>query len=280
LLLGSWLVGSAVTALQYWEFSVRRTEGEVLVERGLFERSTRTVPYRRVQAVRQKEGLLRQMMGRVTVAIDVAGIGVTGEGGSPTDESGPTVLHPLVRAADAPSFTGMMVPGHEPPELVRLPRAALSRYVFRAVAVPAIVAAVLTYLVPFGWIGVVLPVVAGVWGVWAYRDARWGLGSEVLALRWRDVGRTTVLVRRRRIQSVAVSQHPLQKGAGLASLSVHVAASPSNATFEMVHLPEEDAMRILAWVSGRGPGGAGDVSGHAPPALADPPPDVWHATFE
>lgn len=242
MLVAAWVVGSVATALQFWDFLVVRSGGEVRVERGLLQRNTRNVPLDRVQAVRYTEGLLRQAIGRVTVGVDAAGIGAGGD-------LGPTVLHPLLTAAEARRFGDVMVPGHITPALRPVPRRALRRYVFRSTALPLVASLVVAVFVPYGWAALVIPCVAAAWGVWVYRDAGWGLAGEVLAIRWRSVARTTALVRRSRVQSVSVSQHPLQKIAGLATLSVHVAASPANATFTVRHVDEKDALCALQWVS-------------------------------
>lgn len=243
LLVAAWVVGSVATALQFWDFLVVRSGGEVRVERGLLQRNTRNVPLDRVQAVRYTEGLLRQAIGRVTVGVDAAGIGAGGE-------LGPTVLHPLLTAAEARRFGEVMVPGHSTPGMRSVPRRALRRYVFRSTVLPLLPSLVVAWFVPYGWAALVIPCVAAAWGVWVYRDAGWGVSGEVLAIRWRSVARTTALVRRSRVQSVSVSQHPLQKIAGLATLSVRVAASPANATFTVRHVDETDALGALEWVSG------------------------------
>jgi putative membrane protein len=256
LLVIAWVVGSIGTALQYWDFVAIRADEEVRVERGLLQRNTRNVPLDRVQAVRFTEGLLRQAIGRVTVGVDAAGIGSGGE-------LGPTVLHPLLTSDEVRRFGEVMVPGHTPPRLRPLPARSLRRYVFRATIGPLIVGVLITLLLPYGWLALLLPCVAALWGIWMFRDAAWGVFGEVLAIRWRSVARTTAFVRRRRVQSVSVSQHPLQRIAGLATLSVRVAASPTNATFTVRHLGEADAMSALEWVSEgveqRGDQGAGET---------------------
>jgi putative membrane protein len=242
LLIVVWVVGSVATALQYWDFVAVRSGGELRVERGLLQRNTRNVPLDRVQAVRFTEGLLRQAIGRVTVGVDAAGIGGGGE-------LGPTVLHPMLTLAEARRFGDVMIPGHIQPVLRPVPARSLRRYVFRAAIGPLIVGGLVALFVPYGGLALLLSVGGALWGVWMHRDAAWGVTGEVLAIRWRSVARTTALVRRRRVQSVSVSQHPLQKIAGLATLSVRVAASPAAATFTVHHIVEADAMSVLEWVS-------------------------------
>ncbi len=242
-LVSAWVIGSVATAMQYWDFLTVRTDGEVRIEQGLLQRNTRNVPLDRVQAVRLIEGPLRQMIGRVTVGVDSAGL-ATGS------ELGPTVLHPLLGRRDAVRFCDLMVPGHDAPPLLPLPERSRRRYVIRTMIVPLVLAIPLVVWQPVAWpaLLVVLPAAAA-WALLAYRDAAWGLRGDVLALRWRGFGRTTALVRRRRVQSIEVSQHPLQKRADLVTLSVRVAASPSTAVFTVRHLDAADAERVLEWVS-------------------------------
>ncbi len=238
----AWIAGSVGTALQYWEFVTKRTDDELRVERGLLQRNTRSVPLDRVQAIRLVEGPLRQMIRRVTVGVDSAGLATGGE-------FGPTVLHPLLTAQESRRFCDLMVPGHMFPELRRVPKRARRRYVIRAIALPMLVAGVLAATMQYGWLALSIPILSSGWGLLAFTDAAWGISGDVVALRWRTFARTTALVRRRRVQSVTVSQHPLQKIAGLASVSVRVAASPMTAVFQVRHLDERDAIGIVEWVS-------------------------------
>ncbi len=239
-----WLVGTVTTALTYWDFATARIGDEVRVERGLLQRETRTVPLGRIQAVRVIEGPLRQALGRATIGVDAAGI-AAGDG----QQTGPTVLHPLLTRPDIARFIDLMAPGHRVGTLLGLPERARRRYVIRAALLPLAVALPVAVLVPWGWLALALPVSAGAWGLLAYADAAWALHGGVLAIRYRHVARTTVLVRRLRIQSVAVSQHPLQRIAGLATLVVHVASSPQPATFRLAHMEYDDALRVVQWVS-------------------------------
>jgi putative membrane protein len=242
----SWVAGSVATALQYWEFAVVRSDGEVRVEKGLFQRNSRVVPLGRVQAVRLVEGPLRQMIGRVTVAVDSAGI-ATGA------EFGPTVLHPMLTLPDARRFCDLMVSGHELPRLQPLPARARIRYLVRLAALPTVIALMVALLVPYGSLAFLVPLALAIWALAIHADAAWGVNRDVLAIRWRGLARTTALVRRARIQSVSVTQHPLQRLAGLASVSVSVAASPTPAVFSVMHLDQADAWRMLEWVSNGAP---------------------------
>lgn len=262
LALVSWVAGSIATALQYWDFAVARSDGEVRVEKGLFQRNARAVPLGRVQAVRLVEGPLRQMIGRVTIAVDSAGLAAGAE-------FGPTVLHPLLTAPDARRFCDLMVPGHGLPRLQPVPARARIRYMVRLAALPAAIALPVAILVPYGSLAFLVPLVFAVWALLVHADAAWGLSREVLAVRWRGLARTTALVRRPRIQSVSVTQHPLQRLAGLASVSVSVAASPTAAVFSLRHIEQDDAWRLLEWVSDGARIGADEGVGTANQSLGD-----------
>lgn len=251
-----WIIGTVTTALKYWDFVTVRTGDEVRVERGLLQRETRNVPLGRIQAIRLVEGPLRQALGRLSVGVDAAGIAAGGE-------MGPTVLHPLLLRPEAVRFVDIMAPGHRVGVLLGLPQRARRRYVIRAAAVPLLVTLPLVVLSPWGWLALALPVAAALWGLLAYSDAAWAVRGGVLAVRYRHIARTTVLVRRLRVQSVTVSQHPLQSLAGLATLVVRVASSPAPATFRLAHLAYEDALHLVEWVSD-------GVEGPAPVSAGNP----------
>jgi putative membrane protein len=62
-LLVSLVISIVATILVYWEFTVVRDDGRLIVTRGLFEKRRAVVPVSRIQAVRMDENLLRRTLG-------------------------------------------------------------------------------------------------------------------------------------------------------------------------------------------------------------------------
>jgi len=254
-LLIAWFVTAVSAALRYWEFSVARKGEELRVEKGLLSRSTRTVPFSRIQGVRLAESLLSQIIGRFSVSADSAGVpgGDTGQREISGDFGGPTVLHPLLDHQEVRLFFEKMLPGYTIPRMKKIPRRSLSRYILRGTLLPLMVAVPVAIMIPYGWLALVVPVVMAAWSILAHHDAGFGTDESMLVIRRRAIQRTTVLVRRSRIQSLRVSQHFLQKISGLASVEVSIASSSFRTVFKVRDIDQTDAWNLIEWVRFRSP---------------------------
>ena len=63
LILVAWTMSVGSFILKYANFRIRRLDRELVISKGLLERRQVTIPYRRIQAVRIVEGVLRQPFG-------------------------------------------------------------------------------------------------------------------------------------------------------------------------------------------------------------------------
>ncbi len=226
-LLFSLALSFALTALGYWNFTLRVRDRVLEVERGLLTQHRDTVPMERIQAVRVEENPFRRLMGLAKVQAVVAGRAGTSQG------QGTNVLLPVAPRADAfalaAEMAGLSGPGAPPgiPELTPMSTAARRRRWVRAGLLGGVVLA-FGVLAPGGWGAALL----------------WALGATLLALpfaegAWRGLGwshlgthllvregiltRTTTLVPLVRLQSVEVTQNPFQRRLGLATLTLPVA---------------------------------------------------------
>ncbi len=244
MILVAWLVNCVSTALRYWGFSALCGGDVIVVEHGLLRRVMRSVPLRRVQAIRYKESVPAQMVSKVAVSADCAGVMWGTEA-----QSGSDVLHPILEREEALRFSEAMVPGHLPPQMQPVPRSGLPLYVVLPAIGPLIAAVAVAVFVPYGWLAFLVPLLAGAWGVAMHKDAGWGFDEATLALRWRLISRTTLVVRRSRIQSIEVTRNPIQRRMGLATVHVQI-ASVSRAA--VAHVEESEAWRLFEWVSRKG----------------------------
>ncbi|WP_229053698.1 PH domain-containing protein [Aeromicrobium sp. Leaf350] len=210
---GGWavqIVGSRV--LDQWGYRLSRVPHGLRVERGLFTRTSETIPFDRVQGVAVVEPLVWRQLGWRQVLVAVAGAGGQGESGE--QDKAATVL-PIADPELARLVVDLLVPGaveqlderHTPPR---------SGWVFA----------------PIG------------------RRFRW-IGADDVAMvsstGW--VTRRTSIVPHRKNQSVAVEQGPLQRRLGVASVSVHSPDGPVDVAG--LHLGRDDAFAVATEASRR-----------------------------
>lgn len=251
----AWFATAVSAALRYWEFSVARRGEELRVEKGLLHRSTRTVPFGRIQGVRLVESLLGQLIGRFMVSVDSAGVAGSDKGSveAPSDLGGPTVLHPLLDHQEVRLFFEKMLPGYTMPRIKKLPRRSLLLYLLRGTLLPLVVAMPIAILLPYGWLALAAPIALAAFSALMHHDAGLGTDDSTLVIRRRRIQRTTVLVRRHRIQALSVSQGPLQRVMGVASVRVTIASSSLRSAFRVRDIDQADAWALIEWVRFRSP---------------------------
>ncbi|GAA3529290.1 hypothetical protein GCM10022234_28230 [Aeromicrobium panaciterrae] len=192
--LGSWLiqiVGQRV--IQQWDFTLSRGERGLRIERGLLSRTSQTIPYDRVQGIAVKEPLVWRRLGWQRLEVDVAGYASQGD-----DAGGDNANSTLLPISDAPlanAIIAELLPGADP---ALTPR---------------------TYASPRSW--VFAPI--GFRYRWVAANDRTFVASEG----W--IQRTTSIVPHHKTQSVELSQGPLQRWRGVATVEVHSPKGPVDA---------------------------------------------------
>lgn len=220
LIVGAILVSIVGTALVYGGFSVTRDSKRLRIRRGVITERVGTVPLSRVHGVRVIESPLRQLLGYVAIEVEVAGY--RGQ-----DEVTRTIA-PIVRRADLPTVLPRLLPGFSWPTapLQRVPARARRRFLTVPLwwaAVPTI--ALVVSPIGIGRIAAVVPLALAVWiGRLAARDAGWHREGALLAIRWRAIGRRTVLATETRLQRASAQTNPFQRRADLSTFAVRLSS--------------------------------------------------------
>jgi putative membrane protein len=210
------LVGFALVQARklsaFYGFTVAQTRAGLQVRRGLLERSTQTIALARVQGVVVSEPLLWRRMGWARLDVSVAGYG------NADDLEG------------RPAATTVM------PVAPRTQVLDLARYLLRGEDEDA--------EVDLGALALTPPPDAARWlDPVARRTRAAGVGADLVASREGWMVRRTHLVRHGRVQSLRLSQGPLQRRLGLADL--HVDSPPGPVRVRARHRRVEEARALL-----------------------------------
>ncbi|MDQ8044278.1 MAG: PH domain-containing protein [Solirubrobacteraceae bacterium] len=236
------IVSVVGTVLLYANFQITRDERRLRIRRGLITEHVGTVPIDRIHGLRIVESPLRQLLGYASIEVEVAGY-------ARQDEATRTLV-PYVRRSEVPALIERLVPDITWPTapLRPVPRRARRRYV----TVPLLVSLIPVAGIVAAPIGVaraaaiLFPGLAIAIGVWRARDAGWLLDGDVLVLRWRWFGRSTLLARAPRLQLVIARATPWQRRAALATLMVRLS---NKRTGQVRHLDSADATGLLGVAS-------------------------------
>lgn len=247
----AWLLAIATTALTFGNFELRREADQLYLQYGLLDRRRTTIPIRRIQAIQIREGVLRQPFGFAEIRFETAGFG--------NDVSSSGVLFPLLPRREVPDLLARASPEFlmeiERPDVERLPARARPRYIIETSIGWVITIGIASLIVwrfldiPLWWLWMLglafLTPVFGWLGHWRYRDAGWLIDNGRFLIRWRSVGRTTMLTRVQRIQYRKLTANLLQRRASLVSFETSVAAGGLGGQASLAHMDRDEAERMV-----------------------------------
>ncbi|MBC9225154.1 PH domain-containing protein [Aeromicrobium sp. 636] len=198
----SWAVAQMIMTriVAQWNFTVSRGERGVRIERGLLSRSSQTIPYDRVQGIGVVEPIVWRRFGWSRLDVDVAGYG------NASDDSGgvaSTTLLPIANDDVARRIVEELIPD---PERGTAPEVRPTRrsWIFA----------------PIGW---------------KFRSFAATLHTVTTTTGW--ITRHRSIVPHHKVQSVGLSQGPLQRRRGVATVQVHTPDGPVSAKIKHLDAP-------------------------------------------
>ncbi len=239
--LGAWLAGTVGAVVAYQGYVLlRRSDGRLAVDGGLFTR--RRVEWRtnKVQAVMIDEPWLRRLAGLASVRVETAAV-TRGEGGTATAEAlVPAVASEriafvvnAVSALSADPETTVWKPAH--------PLAILRAIVFAAIRGLVLTSLATWFLWPWGaLVGLVIPLFLAL----AWADSRalaWALTDEALLVRGGYFRRETSIIPRAKVQSATILQPLWWRRRRVARLAV----SAAGVQIAVPPMDEDDANALL-----------------------------------
>ena len=135
-------------------------------------------------------------------------------------------LLPLVKKKDIAAILSPFLTDYQfATEFKPIPVRAKSRYIFRSCifSIP-IVAASFIFFKAWGFLSLVLLVLCAFWALLKYKDGGWVVEQQQLTLRYRTIGRTTVFMKKDKIQSLDMKDSIFQRRKRLASVEAFVKA--------------------------------------------------------
>ncbi|WP_353853757.1 PH domain-containing protein [Bacillus sp. Bos-x628] len=240
----AWVLSVGVTALQYANFVAKRKGNDIIITRGFIERHQMTIPLSRIQAVKIKENLIREPFGFATVMLVSAG-------GSMSEKETSSVLFPLIQKKRINELLSLFTDHYQlEPELKKVPRRSLKRYLISYGFFPLIFGVILSvHFPPWGYLALIPFLIALFFGYLAYKQSGYAIRDQMIQMTTRGIGRTTGIVLRKRMQNYTMTQSYFQKKGRIASIHTFVKSSILLDSFGVHHLEEEDAKRVFDWYS-------------------------------
>jgi putative membrane protein len=92
-------------------------------------------------------------------------------------------------------------------------------------------------------------VLSALWSFMKFRDAGWSVEAGMLTFRYRNIVRSTVFMRKNKVQSFSVKQSYFQRKKKLATVDAIVKSGHVGSGGRVIDLEKKDAERIYHWYS-------------------------------
>ena len=249
------LLSVALAILQYHGFALREDDGRLMVERGLLARSRASARRRRIQAWSLREGVLHRWFDRRSLRVDTA----SGQRGREAGVHALKDIAPIATPARCDALLAHFLPGMGWDTLDWQP---LHRGAWWRIALPGLVVVLLAtglLALRFGAWGALglLAVPLQLWRARRIADAcGWACNGRLVAWRSGWLSKAWNLAEIGKLQAVRLSQSPLDRRLGMASLLLDTAgATPFGPPLHLRHLPREAAealsARLVTQLAGR-----------------------------
>lgn len=241
----AWVIALFGTMLKYANFTVRKVDNDLVITRGLLEKRQFTIPLNRIQAVRVSENLIRQPLGYASAYLESAG------GSALDQESSKVIILPIVKKSRIPDLLGPYLSDyHFRTNLTAAPRRAYIRYLLKGwiLTLPIIIGSI-WFFRPWGYAALVLLVISALWSFLNFKDAGWSIENGMLTLRYRSVVKSTVFMRKNKVQSFCVKESFFQRKKQLATVEAIVKSGHGGTGGKVMDLEKQDADAMYHWYS-------------------------------
>lgn len=241
-LLVAWVVSVVLTLINYYDFTIRVEDDEIILTRGLLEKKKITIPLSRIQGIRVVENPLRQLTGYATVIVDSAG-------GSMAEKDEKIRLLPLIKKTKINPVLMQIFPDLQfEPSFKKVPnRSRKFFYRLDFLWMIPVATAVSYFFYPFGLLSLLLFPLSYVLGIWQKKTAGFYIEEQQLVVQYRVINKVTVWMEKKRIQAMTERTTYFQKRANVSSIITTIKSGVAGAATTIPHIEKADAEKLLDW---------------------------------
>lgn len=276
-IIATWLSITVADAFNNAGFECRRKGTRLEVEHGLFQHSTQALDIDKIQEIKVKQGLLRQIIGYASISA----LTITSNAGGSDEEkrraSTGVLLHPFIKLSRVENVISDILPEFEfcLNKEKRVAHVALRRSIIRDTIVKNIgfwymvayfvfcmtcemfvdqsLKALLNeqlHVLSLATIPVcvAIMVLGFVDGIVWYKSSSFDYTDAFIQITKGGFHRSFVSIPRKRVQWIYTSRNPFQRRVGTSTLNIRTAAGSGGTTTRLIDLAASDAEMCLTWI--------------------------------
>lgn len=250
MLLVGWIFSIITTLVTYYGFELAFLGTRMRRSYGLLTQVENVVPLRRVQLMRTTETVLQRAFGFCKVYVETAGGFSAQQAQEKQQVTGSSLISPLLESGRFGELSSLVLPDAEANlgsvDWQQISPKTVYRQV-RSTVFFSIVLAAAGYYWLHWWTLAIIPALIGLGALsgWLrYKTSGWSDAHQVFCSRTGVLGRLAYYAPVSKIQSVSLSQSPIQRRFGVATLTFRTAATSGAAAVEVLDLPAETAEHL------------------------------------
>ena len=243
-LLLAYIISTILVVLKYTNFTVKKSEDELIITRGLLEKRRLTIPIAKIQAVRVVENIIRQPFGLATVYVETA------SGSIENNENSKVMLFPIIKKQKIKqSIEPFEMDYMFDVPIKHVPQHALKRYVLRQwIWIIPVILIVVYFFRPYGYMALLLFPIFTFYAYLSFRTAGWNIFERQLTLTFQEFfSKNTYIVRKDKVQSMTSRQSIFQKKVKLESITANSMTGLGPSSGDVVDIDEKDVAIIKKW---------------------------------
>ncbi|MGV8979650.1 PH domain-containing protein [Clostridium sp.] len=212
MLLILWMISVTANIIKYYKFTVIRNEDNIKLSYGLFVKKEVTIPVNQIQSLTLVEGIIKKPLGYFSLKVKTLGNG---------EDRGSTLICPSGKRKMINKFFQDILPEMNITyDLVKSSREALMGFLLFRLSIECIVMCLVAIYVPYGYYAFLLVPILAIWHYISFMDNGLYLDKNFVILRYRNLARKTVIIKRDCIKSIQKEQNTFQKKKAIARYNV------------------------------------------------------------
>jgi putative membrane protein len=242
----AWAISVGLTYLANYQFTLKRFDEQLELTRGLLEKKKVTIPIDKIQGYRMIESPLRQLFGFAQVNIEIAGSSAASD-----DASSKVLLLPFIKKKHAlellekvdGEIDWAIQPAYTSPHQAK--RLFYVKYVILAVI---LVTPLAIFVSPYFLFALFLFAAVIYFALMQHRAAAFSIKDHQLYVRYRNVNRIQVWMKRQKIQAVDFNQTIFQKRVNVYTAVIFMMSGILGAKAKILHHDEEAMQHLHHWI--------------------------------
>lgn len=227
----SWIVYVFITIIKSYNFKVVRQGYNIKLSYGLFHKMEKIISVKTIQSLIIVEGVIKKPLGYLSIKVETMKYG--------KNKGEIITICPIAKSNLLDNFLKDIIPEMNIEYELRTSKGkALNGFILTRLLEGILVISLVSSFLPYGYYGFLLIPILLVWKNISFKDNGLYFGDDFVVMRFRKLGRSTVIICKDCIQSFEKEQNIFQKKNAIAKYTVTIAVGSAGKSYKVGYIGE------------------------------------------